>query len=284
MSRSVTRLVGGVLGLCLAAAAAQAQQRPLLTEDPEPVGDGLVLLEAGVDRTWSHIYPVSGLKGHQLRYPRLGLSFGMGTQAEIQLEAVSISQLVISERFPAPLAHMVEVPGDTTRGWDDAVIGAKVKLMSEGARKPAVGLRFATRLPNASNETGLGLDTMDFFQSLLVGKTVQSIRVVGNVGVGILSDPTRGDRQNDVLTYGISLARAITNASEIVGEINGRVSTRRGTPPPGTESRGRMTFGLRYTRAAVRFDAGLFTGLTSLDPKIGVTTGVTWVFESPLAP
>ncbi len=284
MGRSVTRLVGGLLGLCLAAGAAEAQQRPLLTEDPEPVGDGLVLLEAGVDRTWSHIYPVSGLKGHQLRFPRLGLSFGMGSQAEIQLEAVSMSHLVISERFAAPLAHMVEVPGDTTRGWDDAVIGAKVKLMSEGARRPAVGLRFATRLPNASNESGLGLDTMDFFQSLLVGKTVQSIRLVGNVGVGILSDPTRGDRQNDVLTYGISLARAITTASEIVGEINGRVSTRRGTPPPGTESRGRMTFGLRYTRAAVRFDAGLFTGLTSLDPKIGVTTGLTWVFRSPLAP
>ena len=99
------------------------------------------------------------------------------------------------------------VPGDTTRGWEDAVIGAKVKLADEGAVMPAVGLRFATRLPNASNETGLGLDTMDFFQSLLVGKTVQSIRLVGNIGVGILSDPTRGDRQNDVLTYGVSVAR-----------------------------------------------------------------------------
>lgn len=284
MSRSVTRLAGGVLGLCLAAGAAQAQQRPLLTEDPEPVGDGLVLLEAGFDQTWSHVYPASGLKGQQMRFPRLGFSFGMGSRAEIQLDAVSISRLVISERFAAPLAHMVEVPGDTTQGWDDAVVGAKVKLANEAGWRPAVGLRFATRLPNASNETGLGLDTMDFFQSLLVGKTMQSIRVVGNVGLGILSDPTRGDRQNDVLTYGISLARAITAASEIVGGINGRISTRRGTPPPGTESRGRMTFGLRYTRASVRLDAGLFTGMTSLDPQLGATAGVTWVFGSPLAP
>ena len=284
MNRCVTHLGCWGLGFCLAAGSALAQQRPLLTEDPEPVGDRLVLLEAGVDHTWNHVYPASGLKGTLLRAPRLGFSFGMGSQAEIQLDAVSISRLVISERSPAPLAHMLEVPGDTTRGWDDAVIGAKVKLVSEGARRPAVGLRFATRLPNASNETGLGLDTMDFFQALLVGKTVQSIRVVGNVGVGILSDPTRGDRQNDVLTYGISLARAITTASEIVGEVNGRISTRRGTPPPGTESRGRMTFGLRYTRGTLRFDTGLFTGLTALDPKIGVTTGVTWVFQSPLAP
>ncbi len=284
MSRRVTRLGCWGLGFCLAAGSALAQQRPLLTEDPEPVGDRLVLLEAGIDQTWEHIYPVSGLKGQLLRMPRLGLSFGMGSRAEIQLDAVSISRLVISERFPAALDHMLEVPGDTTQGWDDAVIGAKVKLVGEGARMPAVGLRFATRLPNATNESGLGLDTMDFFQSLLVGKTVQSIRLVGNVGVGILSDPTRGDRQNDVLTYGISLARAITTASEIVGEINGRISTRRGTPPPGTESRGRMTFGLRYTRGAVRLDTGLFTGLTSFDPKLGVTAGLTWVFQSPLAP
>lgn len=284
MNRSVTRLACSAIVLCLAAGAARAQQRPLLTEDPEPVGDGLVLLEAGVDQTWEHVYPVSGLKGQQLRFPRLGFSFGMGSRAEIQLDAVSISRLVIAERFPAPLAHMVEVAGDSTQGWDDAVVGAKVKLTNEAGWRPAVGLRFATRLPNASNETGLGLDTMDFFQSLLVGKTVQSIRVVGNVGVGILSDPTRGDRQNDVLTYGLSLARAVTAASEIVGEINGRVSTRRGTPPPGTESRGRMTFGLRYTRASVRLDGGLFTGLTSLDPKLGVTAGLTWVFRSPLAP
>ena len=56
-------------------------------------------------------------------------------------------------------------------------------------------MRFATRLPNASNESGLGLDTTDFFVSGLFGKTVQSIRFVGNVGLGILADPVRGDRR-----------------------------------------------------------------------------------------
>ena len=145
-------------------------------------------------------------------------------------------------------------------------------------------MRFATRLPNASNESGLGLDTIDFFQSLLVGKTIQSLRVVGNVGLGILSDPVRGDRQNDVLTYGISLARAITAEAEFVGEINGRVSTRRGIPPAGTETLGRMTLGMRYTRGAIRFDGGLFSGFTPRDPRIGISAGLTWVFESFLAP
>ena len=61
-----------------------------------------------------------------------------------------------------------------------------------------------------------------------VGKTVQSIRFVGNVGLGILADPTRGDRQNDVLTYGVSIARAVRQGLEVVGEINGRLDTRDG--------------------------------------------------------
>ena len=62
-------------------------------------------------------------------------------------------------------------------------------------RTSGVALRFSTRLPNAGNESGLGLDTTDFHFGLAIGKTVQSIRVVGNFGFGILGDPVRGDRR-----------------------------------------------------------------------------------------
>src|SRR4029079_15193230 len=126
------------------------------------------------------------------------------------------------------------------------------------------------------NESGLGTDTFDFVASLLAAKTVQSIRVVGNIGAGILADPIVGDRQNDVLEYGVSIARAVTQQGEFVGEINGRVSTRSGDPFPGTESRGLLKFGGRYTRGSVRWDAGLFFGLTSIDPTIGFTAGFTY--------
>jgi hypothetical protein len=280
MTRRVTSVACRVLCFGLLAGSVSAQQRPLLTEDPESVGDGLILLEAGVDHAWEQTYTVSGLEGDLLSGPRLGLSFGMGPNAEIQLDGVSFNRLRISNRFEAPLSSVVDVPGDTTSGFEDLVVGAKVKIVSEGARMPAIALRFATRLPNANNEGGLGLDTIDFFQSLLVGKTIQAVRIVSNLGLGILSDPTRGDRQNDVLTYGFSLARAVVQGTEIVAEINGRASTRRGTPPPGTESRATMTFGLRHTRGTIRVDTGFFTGFTSRDPRVGVTGGLTWVFEA----
>ena len=109
MNRRVTRLGCWVLGFCLAAGSALAQQRPLLTEDPEPIGDRLVLLEAGVDHTWNHIYPVSGLKGTLLRAPRLGFSFGMGSQAEIRIDGVSISR-------PGHLGPLCRTPGSHAGG------------------------------------------------------------------------------------------------------------------------------------------------------------------------
>jgi hypothetical protein len=123
------------------------------------------------------------------------------------------------------------------------------------------------------------LDTTDFYASALFGKTVQSIRFVGNAGLGILADPVDGNRQNDVLTYGASVARAVQQGLEVVGEINGRLDTREGDPPVGTDSRGALRFGGRFTRGTVRVDVGLIVGLTSRDPSIGFTAGATWVFK-----
>jgi hypothetical protein len=160
------------------------------------------------------------------------------------------------------------------------VIATKLRLLSEMARRPAIGIRIATKLPNASNESGLGLDTTDFFATLLGAKTVQSLRVVANLGLGILGDPTSGNRQNDVLTYGVSLARALTDQGEIVAEINGRANVRSTSAFPGTESRSTLRLGGRYTRDAVRLDAGLLLGLTTVEPTVGVTAGLTYVFRA----
>ena len=49
----------------------------------------------------------------------------------------------------------------------------------------------------------LGLDTIDFYSSLLLAKTVQSVRVVGNIGLGILGDPL-DDGGMQVILEGLS--------------------------------------------------------------------------------
>ncbi|OLC48259.1 MAG: hypothetical protein AUH43_09945 [Acidobacteria bacterium 13_1_40CM_65_14] len=270
-----------VLAVLAIATSALAQQRPLITEDPETVGAGRILVEGGFD--WAHNaqYPASGLKGNLLRVPTIGLSFGISSIAEFQIDGGLHDRLTINERnAKAPLASLVTATGDSTSDIEDVIVGTKIRLLPEGERRPAFGLRFATKLPNASNESGLGLDTMDFYGSLLGAKTVESIRVVANIGAGILSDPVQGNHQNDVFLYGLSFARAMTQQAELVGELNGRVSTRSGDAFPGTESRGLLKLGGRFTQGSVRLDAGVFFGLTSIDPTIGFTGGFTYVFNA----
>jgi hypothetical protein len=273
-----TTLIAFVISLC--AGAAFGQQRPLVTEDPETVGAGRVLVEGGIDYMTDMVYPASGLEGRLLRFPMIGFSVGVSSIAEIQVDGGLYDRLSITSRRPAPLAHVVTALGATTSDVDDIVIGTKVRIAPEGVRRPAFGFRFATKLPNAGNESGLGLDTTDFLASILVGKTTKSVRVVANVGLAILGDPTVGDRQNDELAYGLSFARALTNAAEVVGEVNGRINSRSGQPPPGTESRGMLRFGARYTAGLWRADGAVLVGLTNTDSGVGVTAGFTYVFDA----
>lgn len=277
--RRLGRLV--LAATMFAAAPAEAQQRPLVTEDPEVIGSGLVLLEGGFDYSRDILFPASGLQGNLLRAPTLGVSLGISSIAEIQIDGGLYNRLTITNRDvgPAPLAGQLNFTGDKTSAIEDIVIATKIRLASETPGRPAFGLRFATKLPNASNESGLGLDTTDFHVQALVGKTVRSIRIVGNFGLGILGDPTRGDNQNDVLLYGVSVARAVLEGVEVVGELNGRASTRTGEAPVGTESRAMMRLGGRITRGTVRLDAGILLGVTSRDPGFGFTAGATYVFK-----
>jgi hypothetical protein len=266
------------------AGSAAAQQRPLVTEDPETIGAGLVLVEAGIDEQRSVFYPASGLEGNLLRLPTLGMSFGISSIAELQIDGGLYNRLDVTSRRPAPLSPLLNFTGDRTHDVEDIVVATKIRVLAETPARPAVAVRFATRLPDASNESGLGLDTTDFFVATLFGKTVRSIRFVGDAGLGILGDPTNGNRQNDVLTYGASIARAVRQGLEVVGEVNGRVNTRPGTTPVGTGSRGAMRVGGRFTRGTVRVDAGIIVGLTSSDPGLGLTAGLTWVFKGFTVP
>lgn len=275
------RLVCATLALLFALARpSAAQQRPLVTEDPESIGAGRVLIESGIDFDHNEQYPLSGLKGNLWRVPTIGISVGISSIAELQIDGGPYDMLTITERNPAPLADLVTATGTSTHAVDDIMIGTKIRLVSEAASRPSFAFRFATRLPNAKHESGLGQDTTDFYASILSAKTVQSIRVVGNIGFGIMSEPLNAAKQNDVLTYGLSFARAMTTQTELVGELNGRISTRSGVAPIGTESRGILKLGGRYTRGPVRFDGGVFFGMTAIDPTIGLTAGVTYVFDA----
>jgi hypothetical protein len=267
------------LAIACSVGHANAQQRPLVTEDAEVVGAGRILIEAGLDLERDVFYSVSGLEGDRLSFPTFGVSIGLSSVAEIQLDTGFYQRLTVTERRDAPLASLLNFSGDRTTGIEDLIVATKIRFFGEAPGRPAMGIRFATKLPNASNESGLGTDMMDFFASVLFSKTMESVRVVANGGVAILGDPTaETPEQNDLLTFGVSVARAMTQSAELVGEINGRLTFT--DPDPGAENRAVMRLGGRYTRGTVRVDGAVLLGMTSRDPQFGITTGFTWVFNA----
>lgn len=268
------------LALLVCSVPAVAQQRPLQTEDPETIGAGRLLVEAGIDYKRDVYLPVSGLRGNLITVPPFGVSVGVSSIAEIQLDMGIYQKLYITEEVPnAPFSNLLDLHSGSTADVEDINIGMKVRFLSETANRPAMGFRFSTRLPNATNESGLGKDMQDFSTSLVFGKTVQSIRVVGNIGMLILGNPTRPAAQDDLIAYSLSVARAISPRAEIVGEFVGRANFAN-IVTPGAEDRGLLRFGARYTISGVRFDTGILLGLTPRDPEIGVTGGFTWVFDA----
>ena len=165
-----------LLGLVVSSSAA-AQQRPLVTEDPETVGGGRILVEAGMDIERSIFFPGSGLTGDLLEVPTIGISIGLSSIAELQFDGGLYRRLHVTDRELAPNSYKLTFPGDSTSDVDDLVIATKLKILSERGRRPSFGLRLATKLPNASNETGLGLDTLDFSAVILAGKTLSLIHI-----------------------------------------------------------------------------------------------------------
>lgn len=277
---SIIRRFVCVIALLAGAAPAFAQQRPLQTEDPETIGAGRLLLELGADYEQDIYLPVSGLRGNVMTVPEVGISIGVSSIAEIQLDAGLYQRMKITDRqVGAPFEQVLTVTGDTTSDVEDMTIGAKIRFLSETASRPAMAFRFSTRLPNASNEKGLGKDVQDFGSWIAVGKTVQSIRTVANVGFLILGNPTVPAAQDDLLAYSLSVARAITPRAEIVGEFAGRANFAN-IVTPGAEDRGLFRFGARFTQGGVRVDGGIILGLTARDPQIGFTGGLTWVFNA----
>lgn len=260
--------------LAVAPMVAHAQQRPLLTQDPEVIGGGRVLVESGVETGSNILYPVSGLTGDRWCLP-VGVRFGVGPSVEMQIDG-GYQWLSIDRRDLAPLDDRVRA-GQSTSDVIDVVIATKIRVLAEGRRRPAVGLRLATELPNASNESGLGLDTLNFGASLLVAKAFGATRLAANGGVIVLSDVLQGSLQHDAFAGGLSAVQTLSPAVDLAAEFWMRKVLFADVPPIGAEPRGQFRAAVRYTKGAWRADAGVIVGTTAQDPDLGVTLGLTWI-------
>jgi len=237
-----------------------AQQRPLLTEDPRLIPAGALDVETGFTYEKRAVFTLSGLQGNHVALLPTGLHFGLGDRAQFQLTGT--------------VHDYLRSNGVLYKDFGDISLSTKMKIVGESSRVPVIAFRPTVTLPNANQASGLGLNTTRFFASILMGKTIRKAFVFGNIGSGIMDNPTHAGVQDDVLTFGLAASLPVTTEVNWVGEFSG-VKNPRETPAPGSETRRQLRTGIQATVVGVRWDAGVFAGLTHLDPRYGITFGMT---------
>lgn len=275
-----------LLVVCLVlSATAFAQQRPLITDDIDITPAGAVEIGAGVDFFQNAKFPLSGLKGDLTRVGDIRLRQGFAPNVELQVEGVLQNFLAINSQSPSHIP--LNITGNSTNDFDDFTISAKVKLLNEKGALPAVGLKFGYQMPNTDQAKGIGTNQINIFTKVIVqkrfgkrqGRTALA-NVYGNLGLGIMNAPLANFTQNDVLLYGLAGIFRLTDRINIATEVNGRLNTRSGDAPIGTESIGQYRIGAQIRASGLRFDTAAIFGLTKHSPRTGVTFGVT--YESPV--
>ena len=280
----VFRIFVLILVLICAAAAGAAQQRPLLTDDVDITPQGSIELGVGVDFLQNAKFPLSGLKGDLTRVGDIRLRTGFAPNVELQVEGTLQNFLAINSQGPSAIP--LNVTGNSTNDFDDFTVSAKVKLLNETRNLPAVGLKFGFQMPNTDQARGIGTNQINIFSKVLVQKKFGKrpgrdpmANIYGNLGLGIMNAPLANFTQNDVLLYGLAGIFRLSNRVNIVSEVNGRVNTRSGEAPLGTESIGQFRIGSQIKASGLRFDTAAVFGLTKHSPRTGVIFGVT--YQSP---
>jgi hypothetical protein len=271
---------------CLAIAAS-AQQRPLLTDDIDITPQGAFELGVGVDFYQNAKFPLSGLRGDLTRVGDIRLKTGISKTVELQIEGTLQNYLAINSQSPSAIP--LSITGNSTNDFDDFTMSTKVKLFSETRNLPAVGLKFGFQMPNTDQAKGIGTNQINIFSKIIVQKRFGKragrtplANIYGNLGLGIMNAPLANFTQNDVLLYGLAGAFRLNDRINIVGEVNGRLNTRSGDAPIGTESVSQFRVGTQIRASGLRFDTAAMFGLTKYSPRTGIIFGVTYVSPSIL--
>ncbi|MBA2732379.1 MAG: hypothetical protein H0U54_05760 [Acidobacteria bacterium] len=269
-----------LLLVLLCALNASAQQRPLLTEDVDIIPPGTLRIEAGIDFMQNAKFPLSGLTGDLTRVGVIGINVGLSPNVEFQIDGVVQNVLSVNSiTMPSPIPLELASGSTSTNDTGDFTLSTKIKLRNETRHGPSLGFRFGVQLPNSNETRGIGLNQINAYGTVLIGKKFGRdgrVNTFGNLGLGILTAPLEPFTQNDVLLYGIASIIRINKRINFAGEINGRANTRRGNAPLGTESQSEARLGMQIKASGLRFDFAGIAGLTDFSSRSGVTFGVTY--------
>ncbi|MEO6724237.1 MAG: transporter [Blastocatellia bacterium] len=273
----LTQLFLSVISILSLASFVQAQQRPLVTEDVEIVKPGSVRFEFGFDFLQDKNFPLSGLNGDLTRFGVVSLTFGLAPNVEVESGGVIQNFLSINRPYQSSAVPLrLSTATNSTHDVGDFYIATKIKLRPETKRLPSIGFRFGAELPNSNQTRGIGVNQINFFATALAAKQLSNrFRVMGNLGLGILTAPATLFTQNDVLLYGLAASYQYNDRLTLVGEVNGRYNTRK-TVPLGTESDGAARLGARIRASGLIWDVAGVKGFNRNSAQTGVSFGVSY--------
>lgn len=259
----------------LTSAVVSAQQRPLQTPDAEILPAGTMEAQIGFDFLQDVDFPASGLSGDLTNVGVLRTRTALGRMVELQMEVVLQHFLSVKQQVAGPIPVTLTGP-NSTRGLGDFTFFTKVRLLREGKHRPALAFRFGYQIPTSDQTRGIGVNTTNVFSEMILQKHLGKLNVYGTAGLAILQAPTATFTQNDVLTYGVAFALPFRQRLTLLGEVNGRYSTRDISPRlVGTESRSHARFGVQIAAGGLVWDVAGIKGLTGRDAKGGFTFGVS---------
>ena len=265
-----------LFGLFVFASPALAQQRPLVTEDVEIVKPGSARLEFGFEFQQNRDLTLSGLNGDLTRIGVIMMRVGLAPNVEFETGGVIQNFLSINRQFqPSAVPLDLSTGTNSTHDIGDFFLATKIKLRQETRRAPALGFRFGAELPNTNQERGLGVNQVNFFATAIAGKHFGRLNLFGNLGLGILTAPVDRFTQNDVILYGLAGSYQVNDRWAVVGEVQGRHSTRRNAPR-GTESDGAARFGARFRAGGLTWDVAGLRGLYEHSAHSGIIFGLSY--------
>ncbi len=238
-------------------------QTPTLAFVPK----GTVRLTLGASYLHDVSIPTSGLAGNLQQLGLVRADIGFSSRIEVRVQGMLRQRLEIDQER----SHQVppsQVTGDTTHDAGDFSVITIARLLPERQVLPAIGLRVEAKLPNTNEQRGIGTNTTDVILSVPMQKTYGKMFVVVDAGIGILTEPTNAQSQNDVLVYGFAAAYSATPRLLVSGELAGRWAA--SGSHPGTGDQATLRAGAAYSFGPSAVGVLLSRGLDRYGERFGV--------------
>lgn len=235
---------------CYADSMVANPNRPTVANPADITQYGMLELEYGWDRVWPR---------EDVHQTSMGGLLKFGLLCDIELRWTTTSFL-----------SQTDATG-THQGFGDNWIGPQIRFYKQTRMVPTLAFSYATKIPSASTEDGLGTGRLDHAFTFLASKDLAHLHFDFNLTHFLIGrENVSGFDQNDQLN--LAFSRAIRGPLQFTGEFYGSTQLNRDTP-----SFVSSLWALTYT-VTPRFviDGGFEAGLTSNGPHRHAFAGFTY--------